>query len=252
VGDSFTWGDHVSDWESWPARLEQLSGRKVVNGGVPGYGVDQTFLRLKRLLGRNHFSTVMFSFVPGDIERGEHSVMFNSARPYFDLKDDRLTLENVPLTPFSPPKESGLLSALDESRVFQAFMKRAFPNWWSRHAPSEIQVLDDQRGRQVACALFRELEALIKSQASDLIILFQHYDEEQSTKLAAGEYALSCLSDPATRVLDLRPALLEVKAKNLSKYNRLYIPGDGHMTPEGNDFVAHEIIKFLDQRGNSG
>src|SRR5690242_6715975 len=38
LGDSFTWGDHVSDWESWPARLEQLSGRKVVNGGVPGYG----------------------------------------------------------------------------------------------------------------------------------------------------------------------------------------------------------------------
>jgi hypothetical protein len=34
VGDSYTFGDQVSDWETWPAQLERLTGRKVINGGV--------------------------------------------------------------------------------------------------------------------------------------------------------------------------------------------------------------------------
>jgi hypothetical protein len=37
VGDSFTFGDEVSDSESWPAWLERHSGRAVVNGGVFGW-----------------------------------------------------------------------------------------------------------------------------------------------------------------------------------------------------------------------
>jgi hypothetical protein len=67
VGDSFTFGAQVSDWETWPAQLENLSGRRVVNGGVDGYGVDQSFLRTRRLLSRYPISNVIFSFIPDDI-----------------------------------------------------------------------------------------------------------------------------------------------------------------------------------------
>lgn len=58
VGDSYTFGDEVSDWETWPAQLQKLSGRRVINGGVFGYGIDQAFLRARRLLSRYQFSTV--------------------------------------------------------------------------------------------------------------------------------------------------------------------------------------------------
>ena len=94
VGDFFTYGDEASDWETWPAQLEKLTGRKVINGGVFGYGIDQAFLRARRLLSRYRFSTVIFGFIPDDIKRCQMSERYWN-KPYFDFRDGRLTLENV-------------------------------------------------------------------------------------------------------------------------------------------------------------
>ena len=49
VGDSFTFGDEVNDGQTWPAQLQHLTGRRVLNGGVSGYGFDQTVLRAEQL-----------------------------------------------------------------------------------------------------------------------------------------------------------------------------------------------------------
>ncbi|MBV8191138.1 MAG: hypothetical protein JO339_28125 [Alphaproteobacteria bacterium] len=49
VGDSFTYGDEVLDEEAWPAQLQRLTGRRVLNGGVTGYGFDQIVLRAEQL-----------------------------------------------------------------------------------------------------------------------------------------------------------------------------------------------------------
>ena len=40
VGDSFTFGAEVNDGQTWPAQLKLLTGRRVLNGGVSGYGFD--------------------------------------------------------------------------------------------------------------------------------------------------------------------------------------------------------------------
>ena len=247
VGDSYTFGDQVSDWETWPAQLEKLSGRRVINGGVDGYGVDQTFLLARRLLSRYRFSTVIFSFIPDNIRRSQMSVMFATAKPYFDFKDGRLMLENVPVPPtFGPEKESALLTAAEHSRLVHAVMKRLFPEWWLRGS-SETQVQDQEKGIKVACALLHELEGLTKSRGSKLIVLAQHWELETASESKVAESALSCLSDPATRILDLKPALSELKAQDPSRYHRLYNPFL-HMSAEGNQFVAREILPILTER----
>jgi hypothetical protein len=247
VGDSYTFGDQVPDSETWPAQLEKLSGRRVINGGVDGYGVDQTFLRAQRFLSRYRFSTVIFSFIPDNIRRSQMSVMFATAKPYFDFKDGQLTLENVPVPPpFLPQNESALLIAVEHSRLVHAVMKRLFPEWWLR-APSETQVQDREKGIRVACALLHELEELTKSRGSELIVLAQHWELEPPTESMAAESVLSCLSDPATRVLDLKPALSKLKAEDPSRYHRLYNPFL-HMSAEGNQFVAREILPTLTER----
>jgi len=46
-GDSFTHGDDVGDHETWLARIG-AAGLRVANRGVPGYGVDQAWLRYRR------------------------------------------------------------------------------------------------------------------------------------------------------------------------------------------------------------
>ena len=61
VGDSFTFGDEVSDDETWPAKLEKISGKRVINGGVFGYGVDQIYLRMRTLARRYKPDIIIFS-----------------------------------------------------------------------------------------------------------------------------------------------------------------------------------------------
>ncbi len=51
IGDSFTFGSHVEDDETWPAQLSVLLNRPVWNAGVFGYGIDQMVLRTEKLLG---------------------------------------------------------------------------------------------------------------------------------------------------------------------------------------------------------
>ena len=124
-------------------------------------------------------------------------------------------------------------------------MKRLFPEWWGQG--SDTQVHDEQTAREVACALLHEVERLTKSRGSELIVFAQHQEVETPSESLAAERVLSCLSDPATRVLDLRSALSELKAKDPSRYRRPYYP-EGHMTAEGNQFVVLELSKFLTQR----
>jgi hypothetical protein len=238
----------VADSETWPAQLDQLSGKRVVNGGVDGYGVDQIFLRAQRLLNRYRFSTVIFSFIPDDIRRSEMSVMFATAKPYFDFTRGQLTLENVPVPPpsFLPQKESPLLIAVEHSRLVDAVMKRVSPKWWL-HGVSETQVQDQEQAIKVACALLHKLEELTKSRGSELIVLAQHWEFEPASESMESERVLRCLSDPATRVLDLKPALSALKARDPSRYHQLYNPFL-HMSAEGNQFVARELLPVLAER----
>lgn len=246
VGDSMTFGDEVSDWETWPANLEKLSGRRVINAGVFGYGIDQAFLRARRLLNRYRFSTVIFSFIQEDVRRCQWSQRGVTGKPYFDFRDGRLTLENVPVpAPSSPSEENPLLIALEHSRLVHAVMKRAYGEWWQF---GSIQVLNDKGGEQVACALLHELEELAKSRGLDLIILAQYHKHEialQSTAVA--QATLRCLTDPATRILDLKTALSKLSPEFLPSYYGPFTPPQhwSHMTAEGNQFVAKEILKIL-------
>ena len=51
IGDSWTFGYAVDYEQSYPAQLEKLLGRDVVNMGVPAYGSAQVLLLLERHLG---------------------------------------------------------------------------------------------------------------------------------------------------------------------------------------------------------
>ena len=65
VGDSFVFGDQVSDGETWPAILERRLNRRVVNGGVSNYGAAQAVLRAEQLLKAEPYTLVILSIVVG-------------------------------------------------------------------------------------------------------------------------------------------------------------------------------------------
>ena len=69
VGDSFTFGDQVNDWETWPAHLSRFLGINVVNAGVFGYGLGQIYLRAADWLNQNSADGLIVGIIPDDINR---------------------------------------------------------------------------------------------------------------------------------------------------------------------------------------
>ena len=97
VGDSFTYGDEVTDEQTWPAQLQKILNRPVLNGGVTGYGFDQTVLRAEQLAARYRPSVIIVSFIAHDIERTEMRRMWWRDKPWFSITDDQLVLKGVPV-----------------------------------------------------------------------------------------------------------------------------------------------------------
>jgi hypothetical protein len=90
VGGSFVFGDNISDNETWPAILERRLNQRVVNGGVPGYGPNQSITRAERLLTSHAYSLVIFSFVGSDVSRDRFLNFSRFYKPAVIRENDRL------------------------------------------------------------------------------------------------------------------------------------------------------------------
>ncbi len=73
-GDSFTEGYAAGNDETWPANLERMTGRRVLNAGVRGYGLDQIVLRAERVMPQLKPPTVVLAFIADDVVRTALSV----------------------------------------------------------------------------------------------------------------------------------------------------------------------------------
>jgi hypothetical protein len=97
LGDSFTFGEGVSDTETYSHDLQELMpSAEVINMGVHGCGHDQILLLLKEEGPRYEPSIVMLGFVEHDMER--NLVGFRDyAKPRFVVDRGTLTLVGSPV-----------------------------------------------------------------------------------------------------------------------------------------------------------
>src|SRR5262245_37593475 len=113
-GDSYTFGDGASDGATWCAQLESLDARlDAVNLGVPGYGVDQAYLRYLRDGKDLHERIHVFAFIDDDLRR----LGVRRIKPFLTMEDGRLTVNNVPVPPFERPTRFS--EAFDELNVVE-------------------------------------------------------------------------------------------------------------------------------------
>ncbi len=66
IGDSFTFGDQVSNRDTWPSCLERSLNKGITNAGVSGYGAAQAVKRADIILKTNHYDTVILSVLLND------------------------------------------------------------------------------------------------------------------------------------------------------------------------------------------
>lgn len=243
VGDSFTFGDQVSDGESWPAQLERLAGYPVLNGGVFSYGMDQSLMRAKILVEQFHPKILLFGFIAEDIGRCQLAERNGVAKPYYAIENGRLALQNTPVPP--PPERQagpGWKDALGHSYLAHKIMMKAFKSvwlqsdWW-RDTPAHYQ------GQAVACLVLQELEQFAAERGIRLYVLMQYKrdDIHDPLVLEQHEQLRACLK-PHTPVIDLQPALLAEQQRDGRGYRKLF---KGHMTAAGNHWVAEQVYRAI-------
>lgn len=102
VGDSFTFGEALTDAQTMPVQLEAELNRlgpgrwQVINLGVHGYGTDQQWLRLQQVGFRYEADVVVLGYFDEDFYRNLMSFR-DYAKPYFVVRAGRLVLRNVPV-----------------------------------------------------------------------------------------------------------------------------------------------------------
>ena len=71
IGDSFTFGEGVRFEDTWGSVLGEALGThcQVLNFGVPGYGIDQIYLRYMKDVRPWHPTIVIASFIEDDLWR---------------------------------------------------------------------------------------------------------------------------------------------------------------------------------------
>lgn len=244
TGSSFAKGDEVHDDEAWPAYLQDLIGRKVVNAGVSGYAFDQMVLSTEQLVPKVKPLFVIASFTPGDIRRAEMKVAWNREKPYFTVEGGRLELHNVPVPgkPGEPVRFPAAAEWFGRFALAELVAERlgVQRGWYFR----EVRGVPAGTGAAIACQLMSRLAALgvpvvVVAQYSRNFLkengLFGTADHRAVRKV------LDCAAAAGLIPFDTADALkAAVEARGADAFYRT-----DHHSAEGNRLVADLVMREL-------
>ena len=247
TGSSFAKGDEVKDDEAWPAYLQDMVGRKVVNAGVSGYAFDQMVLSTEQLVPKVKPLFVIASFTPGDIRRAELKVAWSREKPYFTVNDDKLDLHNVPVPgkPGEPIRFPAAGERLGRSALAELVVERLgiHRGWYF----SEVRGAPAGAGEAIACLLMPRLAAL----GVPVVVMAQYsrgYWKDNGLHGTADHRAvrrvLGCAAAAGLIPVDLSETLKAVvDARGAGALYR-----SDHHSAEGNRVVADLVMRELVNR----
>lgn len=256
VGDSFTWGSEVSDHETYPAHLEDILNRPVLNAAYGGWGLDQMYLRSKELAPDLKPSLIILSPLSDDHLRNAFRRYGRAFKGYYDLTEDGgLELQGLPV-----PRNSGaardvgaLQSVLGHSYfIFWAMQVLGQQEMWVNRNLLTDQVHSFEESVEISCRLFPRFQALAAEYGADLLYV-QIYG---STEILQGNQhwystqGLECARKAGIRSVDTYDALASVlqqegKDALLTHYSVWKDGRVGHMSSKGNRLVASTIAEAL-------
>lgn len=276
-GDSYTHCDDVKNNETWQAILESYdSNREALNFGVPGFGLDQAYLRYLEEGRKYKPHTVLIGFMSKDIFRSVNTYRpFYNARTGLPLTKPRFVIEDGELSLIPNPMQKlqdykTLLhsrDALSEAGIHDYYYNRRYASNifdWSptvrlakiatyeikKKSPSENIVINGQYNEKseafrVTTKIFDEFyNEVIDNGAMPIILIFPDESDVlryQQQKEKIYSPLLSFFISRGYKYIDLMYAFDGADVKDLFA---------GHYTPLGNMLVAKHIHNYLNNPGN--
>ena len=236
VGDSFTYGEDVGDTDAWPAQLQKLTGRRVLNGGVTGYGFDQIVLRTERLVETYKPSVVIVSFIADDIRRTEMRRLWWYDKPWFAIEDDQLVLKGVPV-PQRTTLPLKVRHGLEKILFELPYILQHLLGYHARiHRPDT--------GRAIALQLIERLARLQAKHQVRIVVMAQYDPQVWIDGAPAAEQrrlTQAILDGASTNGL----AILDTFRRFATEPNPREFYGTMHLNPRGNRMVASLLAARL-------
>jgi len=240
-GDSFTYGQGVANDEVWCNRLSALDPRlETVNLGMPGYGVDQMYLRYLEARTTLEHQIHIFAFIGGDLIRMGNREQNHFGKPVLHLDGDRLVVGNTPV----PRLRWSLTRLLDRAdfrlwEVCRKIMGRLLPG------PAATPDIMNTIG-PVAERTLLEIDRLGREQQVTTVFVFLPTDLNVGKDKPWHTWTLETMARHKLYFYDLTPLIRELPAHTAAGF---FIPrgqvAEGHYTAAGNAWVADALLSHL-------
>ncbi len=248
-GDSFVYG---SDPAFVRYRIPQILDRllpehQVLNYGVPGYGVDQIYLRFREARSGFDRPIVLAGILTLDLDRSLLTVQ-SAPKPYFELAGEKLMLRGVPLPEDAaawyrqhPPSIRSYLYALIRQST-----RLASSSGGELEMPHRVP-----RKRELNA---RILEQMVReARAGELPLLFVLFYSRP--ELGYEGWRESFLRETLDRLgapyLDTKEIFQRLRAEQRIEPESLYYPQNGHLNEAANCIVATAIAEYLETAGDA-
>jgi hypothetical protein len=243
LGGSHVQGEEVADDETWAAYLQGAIGRRVINGGVATYGLDQTLLQAEKIVPTLKPGAIVLGFSGGNVMNLDLSRQWYADKPYFDLKDGALVLRNVP----PPPPVASFERLPWPQRLFGWSMlvtavagERYRKQWYGL----EETALPPGTNQRLICPILQRLAKLgVPTLAIALVdrTSWEHPESYGADQRRSSLVALRCARDAGMATLDFyEPTRRAIEARGIDAIYREF-----HYSPEGNRLIAQAIAEAL-------
>jgi hypothetical protein len=181
--------------------------------------------------------TLVVSFLPDDLVRCEYEKRYTPV-PWFDFEGDSIVLRNVPLD-HTPPATSAKVwkDLLGYSALLDAVLAHTCKVWWIENEKQVPVPHLVGRGWEIGKELVERIDAACRARGVRLLLLLQG-DKPTEQALAVMRHAEA----HGVQTLDLASRFEAESSVDKSLPKRYFA---GHMTREGNAWVAHEIAALL-------
>jgi lysophospholipase L1-like esterase len=247
VGDSFTEGfEEVTDDGTWPAHLEKILGKPVINAGVAGYAADQIFLRAEDMLALIKPHSLIIGLTEADIYRSALSDA-GAPKPYYTMAKGELVYHPpgpIELVNEENPLAAGLRRVLGYSALSNHLFSRLTPSFWYPRQAALYEEVENEP-LKIICRLLEKTKRLSDDRDVRLLLLLQYAGElvvEEPGTIQDMKHITKCAQETGIEVVDQFAPLKALTKGDVDLVAEYYVVDHheeyGHMSSKGNRHAA--------------